>query len=187
MDKKLFIVSTGATNISMLIGYQGGMLLLQKMTRYPIKKDATAKLAANMAKYSKAGFTVAVNENIKTLSKGYGYTPLAGLDENGAPRLVAALNVYRDLEASGRIRFGNGVPFITIPDSIYERVVNDRGEVGYKIDWSAIEDESLALLVGCYNAAYHSSVSTQYLKSVFGLINQRRQQNKPKLNWSKRR
>lgn len=171
MDKKLYVLCVGLNEICLVGAYMGDKLFIKTITPVNSKGRGADMIRAEMEGYKRRGFLVVVSEAIPRLSKGFNRCSLAEADNEGQPRLVAAMVAYQQLSRRKLITFDKSVRRVSIPENVYEKEVNDRGVVTFRIDWDGISEEALALLVTVYNCVYHTPTESTYLKTLFATIN----------------
>ncbi len=172
MDKRLYIVSAGKREITVTAGYRKNVLFIQSIKESNARTlQDIAKFRRDMQSFKQRGFLVAVNETMPRYAQGFSNCNLSSIDNNGQPRLVAALTAYQYLQGRGAIQFAEKVRVISVPTNVYDKEVSDKGVVSYRIDWDGISEEAIAMLATVYNCFNHSSTEDTYLKEVFSILN----------------
>lgn len=179
MDKKLYILSTVQRDTVIVGGIRNGSLFIQKVQTIKIRstKEYNA-IRSEMAQYKNRGFTVVVNEPLPRLASGFIRCDLADTDSTDQPKLIAALTAYQQLSQRKAIRFAEGCKRVDVPSNTYEKVIQDSGKTAYRIDWDTISEEAVCLLTFVYNAIYHTSTETNYLKALFSELNKKKQKRR---------
>lgn len=172
MDKRLYIISAGKREIAVTAGWRKNVLFVQSVKESTVRtqQDIT-KFRHEMLSFKQRGFLVSVNETMPRYVQGFANCNLADIDNNGQPRLVAALTAYQYLQSRNAIQFADKVRVISVPHTVYDKEVSDKGVISYRIDWDSISDEAIAILATVYNCFNHSSTEVTYLKEVFSILN----------------
>ena len=174
MDKKLYVLSVGVSEMCLVGGYMNDKLFIKTLKPVNSRGKGFEMIRAEMQNYKKRGFLVVVSEAIPRLSVGFNRFSLAESDNAGQPKLVAAMVAYQHLSRRKMITFDKSVRRVSIPENVYEKEVSDKGVVTFRIDWDGISEDALALLITVYNCVYHTTTESTFLKSVFSNLNSKR-------------
>ncbi|MGF1905286.1 hypothetical protein [Aliivibrio salmonicida] len=175
MNKKLYVVSTQVQDTIVVGGIRDGAIFIQTVKQIKsVGSEQFKQIKAEMFAYKQRGFTVVVNEPLQRFAPGFNRCLLSEKDANDEPRLISALTAYQQFSQRKAIVYAKGCRRIDIPTTVYEKVVDDKGQISFRIDWDMIDESVLALLTLIYSAVYHISTEANYLKTVFNELNKKR-------------
>lgn len=170
MNKKICVVRVNKTVTFIKAAYIDGLLHVAEVTQHKADNSTlNSKLLNTLKENFQKGYTIAVDEQFKHFSKGFGLNSLRQEDVHGKPKFVTALDAYNHLKDKNYIRFVKGVSSIKIPDSLIDKEVNSKGEVVYLVDWDGFTDKAGCLLLASYVALTAQNSDMAHLRSVLAL------------------
>jgi len=142
-----------------------------ELIRLPTSRRAMEIDVLNaIAEAEKKGFEVLVEETTSFITSRAGQRIRLGEnDESGKPLFISVMNIYRELNQQGAIRFPKvGSGGFTLPDSIFDSDKDARGNATYHTDWAALKSTHILTMLCCYASQFHNPASASFLEKMFG-------------------
>lgn len=172
MDKKICVVCMSIGRPVMLTaGWRDNELIMGEKTLYPEKRRAMElSLLNDIREKEEKGFMVLVDEENSFITGRAGHrVRLRDELTGGTPVLVAAMNIYNELDRQSAVRFPRqDSGKFQLPQNIFDTDRTKDGEEFYRIDWAALQAEHVLTLLSCYATEYHNPASADYIRAMAG-------------------